>query len=91
MALSTYLIRMAPLTFFRRHLKNRRIRSFLDYIPFTVLGAMTFPGIFESTGSTLSAAAGCAVAFLLAYREKSLLTVTLAAVGAVYLAERLLL
>ena len=55
MAGVTYLIRMLPLTVFQKKIKNRFIRSFLYYIPYAVLGAMTFPAILYSTGSVYSA------------------------------------
>jgi branched-subunit amino acid transport protein len=90
MALVTYLIRMLPLVIFRQKIENRFIRSFLFYVPFAVLGAMTFPAIFTSTACFLSALAGTAVAILLALREKGLLTVALAACLAVYVVEYLL-
>ena len=50
MAFVTYLIRMLPLVIFRKKITNRRLRSFLYYIPYAVLAAMTFPAIFTSTG-----------------------------------------
>ena len=82
MAVVTYLIRMLPLAFMRRKIKNRFLLSFLRYVPYAVLGAMTFPAILSSTGTLWSTLAGLAVALLLAYREKSLLTVALAACAA---------
>lgn len=91
MAVTTYLIRMLPLTFFKRRITNISIRSFLSYVPFTVLGAMTFPAIFHATGSMVSAVAGLAVALLLAWRRKGLLTVSLASAAAVFLTEQILL
>jgi branched-subunit amino acid transport protein len=90
MAGVTYAIRALPLTLFRKNITNVYIRSFLKYIPYAVLGAMTLPAIFFSTDSVGSAVIGLAVAAVLAYREKSLLTVAAAACGAVFLAERLL-
>ena len=51
MAVVTYIIRMVPFTFFRRKIKSRFVRSFLKYIPYAVLSAMTIPAIFYSTGS----------------------------------------
>ena len=69
MAGVTYLIRMLPLTVFQKKIKNRFIRSFLYYIPYAVLGAMTFPAILYSTGSVYSALAGLAVAMILAFLE----------------------
>ena len=50
---------------------------------------MTFPAIFTSTGSVISAAVGCGVAVFLAFKEKSLLTVALTACGAVLVVELL--
>lgn len=44
MALVTYVPRVLPLTVFRKQIRSRYIRSFLDYTPYAVLGAMTFPG-----------------------------------------------
>lgn len=90
MAGVTYLIRMLPLALWRREITNRYIRSFLYYVPFACLAAMTFPAILGATGSTVSALCGFAVALIVAYREKSLLTVALCACGAVFLAEQVL-
>lgn len=38
----------------RGRIKNRFVRSFLNYVPYAVLSAMTFPAVFSSTGSVLS-------------------------------------
>ena len=56
MALITYLIRMLPLTLFKKNIENNFINSFFSYVPYAVLGAMTFPDILYSTGSMISAA-----------------------------------
>lgn len=79
MALSTYLVRVIPFTAFRKKIKSRFFRSFLYYIPYAVLSAMTFPAIFSSTGSTLTSLIGTAVALLLAYFNLPLIVVALAA------------
>lgn len=91
MALVTYLIRMLPLTAFRRPIRSRFVQSFLTYIPFAVLGAMTFPDVMYSTGDMRTAAAGVAVAVILAWRGKSLLTVAVAACLAVAAAQGVLM
>ena len=75
MAAVTYLIRMLPLTLIRRKITNRTLRSFLYYVPYATLSAMTFPAILTATGSAISAALGFAAALILAFRGKSLLTV----------------
>ena len=90
MALVTYLIRMLPLTLIRKKIQNRFIRSFLYYVPYTTLAAMTFPAILTATGSVLSAALGFLTALILAFRGKSLLTVAVCASAAVLIAELLL-
>jgi branched-subunit amino acid transport protein len=79
MAGVTYLVRMIPFTVFRKKIKSRFIRSLLYYIPYTVLSAMTFPAIFESTGNTVTAVVGTVVALILAYLKQPLIVVALAA------------
>lgn len=86
-ALITYLVRMLPLVFFRKKIENRFIRSFLYYVPYSVLTVMTVPDIFFATGSVISAAVGTAVAIALAAMKKSLLTVSAGAAGAVLAVE----
>ena len=90
MALTTYLIRVLPLTIFRKPIKSRFVKSFLHYVPYACLTAMTFPAILSSTASILSGAAALIVAVLLAYRGKSLLMVSLAASAAVMVTEWIL-
>ena len=85
MAGMTYLIRVTPMVVFRKKIENKYIKSFLYYIPYTVLAAMTFPAIFSSTESQLGATVGCIVAVLLAYFKRGLLVVALGAAGAVFL------
>ena len=87
MAGVTYLVRMLPLLLVRKKIQSRWLLSFLHYIPYAVLSAMTIPGCFYSTGGLVSAIVGTAVALVLAYREKSLLTVALAACAAVLVTD----
>ncbi len=91
MAIVTYLIRMLPLTVFRKPIRSRFFRSFLTYIPYAVLGAMTFPDVLYSTGDLRTAVAGVTVAVLLAWKGKSLLTVAMAACAAVAAAQGILM
>ncbi len=90
MAGVTYLIRMLPLVLCRKKIENRFIRSFLYYIPYAVLSAMTIPAIFYSTGYLLSAVLGLFVAVLLALFEKNLLTVAVGACATVFVVEYIL-
>lgn len=86
MAAVTYLIRMIPFTFFRKKIESRFFRSFLYYIPYAVLSAMTIPAIFYSTGNIVTAVAGTAVAVILAYFNLPLIVVALAAAGTAFAA-----
>ena len=90
MALTTYLIRVLPLAVFRKPIKSRFVKSFLHYVPYACLTAMTFPAILYDTAYLLSGAAALIVAVLLAYRGKILLTVSVASCAAVFLKERIL-
>ena len=90
MALTTYLIRVIPLTVFRKPIQSRFLKSFLHYVPYACLTAMTFPAILTSTATVLSGTAALIVAVFLAYRGRSLLTVSLAASAAVMVTEFLL-
>ena len=90
MAGVTYLIRTLPLVFCRKEIKNKYVKSFLYYIPYTVLTAMTFPAIFYSTGSMTSAIIGTAVAVVLAFFRRGLLTVAIGATLSVFVTELLM-
>ena len=87
MAAVTYVIRAVPLVFFRKEVKSERIQSFLYYMPYAVLGAMTFPAVFYSTGSVLSASLGVAAALLAAFLELGLVTSAAAAAIIVFITE----
>lgn len=86
MALVTYLLRALPFVLVKKKISNVYVCSFLEYIPYGVLAAMTFPAVFTSAGGLVPSLSGVAVALVLAYRKKSLLTVAIGAVaGAVLL------
>ncbi len=87
MAGTTYLVRAIPFVAVKKKIENPFIRSFLYYIPYAVLTAMTIPAIFTATAGVISAAVGLAVAVILALKGKSLTTVALTACIAVYLTE----
>ncbi|MBR6243204.1 MAG: AzlD domain-containing protein [Ruminococcus sp.] len=86
MAGVTYLIRMIPFTFFRKKIKSRFFRSFLYYIPYAVLSAMTLPAIFYSTGNMATAVIGTAAAVVLAFIDMPLIVVALSASAAAFIA-----
>ncbi|MBR4344890.1 MAG: AzlD domain-containing protein [Lachnospiraceae bacterium] len=79
MAVVTYLIRMLPLTLIRGKIKNRYIKSFLYYVPYACLTAMTIPAVFYSSDNVVGLIAGVLIAILLALKGRGLVTVALAA------------
>ena len=85
MALVSYLPRVVPFTIFKKRIKSIYIQSILSYMPYAVLGAMTFPSIFYSTSNMLFSALGTGVALLLAYKGQKLLPVAVISVGVIYL------
>ena len=80
MAAITYLIRVLPITVFRKKITSIWLQSFLYYVPYAVLAALTFPAIFTATGNVLTSVTGTVVALILAYFDTGLVIV---AVGAV--------
>ena len=66
MAVTTYLIRMLPLTLLKKPIKNRFLMSFLHYVPTACLTAMTFPAILYATDHILSGAVGLAIGIVVA-------------------------
>lgn len=90
MSIVTYLIRMLPLTFFKKEIESNFINSFFSYIPYAVLAAMTFPEIFYSTGNFISALFGGIIAVFLAFKNKSMLTVALSSCLVVFIVEKIM-
>ena len=87
---STYLIRMIPFVFVNKKIQNKFILSFLDYIPYTVLTAMTFPAALYATGSVISAAVGLLAAIICALKIKNLTIVAATSCISVLICELIL-
>lgn len=87
MAVVTYLIRMIPVTFFRREVKGKFMKSFLYYVPYACLASMTFPAILLAPGNIAFGVLAFLAALLAAWKGKSLVTVALCACAAVFVAE----
>lgn len=88
MAGVTWLIRVIPLVLINKEIKNKFIKSFLYYVPYAALASMTFPAILFSTTQVVAAAAGLLVAFIMAFKEKSLLFVAAFACLTVFIVEQ---
>ena len=90
MAGVTYAVRTVPLIVFKEKIKNRFIRSMLFYMPYAVLGSMTFPAVFYSTGDIVSGIVGTGIGALLAFSNKGLLFVAIAACTAALIVKMML-
>ena len=75
MAGVTYLVRLMPLLLAKRKIENRFIRSFLYYVPYAVLAAMTFPTILFAPEHLLSGILALAVCAMLGFFRRGLVTV----------------
>ena len=90
MATVTYAIRVIPLAFIRREIKNTFIRSFLYYVPYVTLAVMTFPAIIKDTQSPLAGALALVVGIATAWRGLSLFHVACCCCAVVFVAELVL-
>ncbi len=86
MAVITYLIRVLPITVFRKKITSVWLQSFLYYIPYAVLAALTFPAIFTATGNVVTSVSGTVVALVLAYFDTGLVIVAVGAVAGALIA-----
>ena len=87
MAGVTYLIRLLPILFIKRKIKSRFIRSFLYYVPYTVLTVMAFPTVLSCTGNYVSSIAATVVCMILAYFGRGMITVALGGALSVIITE----
>jgi len=85
MALASFIPRVIPLVFIRKKIKSKFIKSFLCYMPYAVLSALTFPTIIYSTGNIITASIGTALALVLSlFVKNSFYIVALVCVGVVF-------
>ena len=87
MAVTTYLIRVIPLTLIRKQIRNRTIRSFLYYVPYVTLAVMTFPAIMNDTPTVWSGLAALAVGVALALSGRDLMIDAIACCAVVFVVE----
>ncbi len=85
----TYLTKAVTLLFGKKTISNRYVRSFLYYLPYSVLAVMVFPAIVFSTSDLYAGISGTVVALLLSYFRKGLFPVSLASIATVFAVELL--
>ena len=90
-SLSTYLIRAIPFALINKKIENNFIKSYLTYIPYTILASMTFPFGLYVTGNIYSGIFGLGVSLIVALKGKSLTVVALTACISALLLELLLM
>ena len=88
---STYLIRAIPFALMQKKVTNKYVRSFLHYIPYAVLSAMTLPAALYATGNIISGAAGLIVGGFFAYKGKGLTLVAVISCMSAFIIELLIL
>ena len=90
MALTVYVIRVSPLLFLRKPIKNRWFRSFLYYIPYVNLSVMTFPALLNVTENPLCGLFALIVGVLISWFFGDLFAVSIACCITVFAAQFLL-
>lgn len=80
MAFVTYVPRMIPLVILHNFKLPPKVKTFMELIPFAVLGALIIPGIFTSTNNFMSSFSGFVIAVLLAYCNANVILVILGAI-----------
>jgi len=85
MGLVTYIPRMLPQVFLKDIRLSPFLRNSLGFVPYAVLGALIFPGVLTSTGSSGSAIAGGLVATFLAYVRLNIVIVVFGGIIGAYL------
>ncbi len=86
-AISTYLIRAIPFAAVKKKITNPFISSFLYYIPYTVLAAMTLPAALYATGNVLAATIGLFVAVIFAVKGAGLTLVAAVSCLSVFISQ----
>ena len=87
MALTTYLIRVLPLTIIRKQIQNRFVKSFLYYVPYVTLAVMTFPAILHATSSPWAGLAALLAGMVAAWFRMDLLKVAVTCCSVVLILE----
>ncbi len=83
----SFAVRVLPLTLIKKPITNKFVKSFLYYVPYATLAAMTFPTILYATQSPISGAAALIVGLAAAWFGFDLFKVAVSCCGVVLLVE----
>lgn len=86
----TFLLRAVPFVLLKKELTSPFWKSFLAYIPYTVLAAMTVPAIFYATDSRLSGICALVTAVIASLLGRGLVVVAVVACVTVLFVDGLL-
>ena len=75
MFVATLVPRFVPFVFIKRKITSPFWKSFLFYLPYAVLAALTFPYVFYSTGNLLAASLATIAALVMSYFEFNMASV----------------
>ena len=75
MFVATLAPRFIPFVFIKRKIASPFWKSFLYYLPYAVLAALTFPYVLYSTGSLSAASIATAAALLMSFFELNMASV----------------
>ena len=84
MALASYIPRAVPLIFCKKKITSKFLKSFLCYMPYAVLSALTFPSILYSTCDIYTAIIGTVVALGLSFFKVNMALVAVICVAVVF-------
>ena len=87
MAIVTYLIRMLPLALAKNEIRSPFIKSFLYYVPYACLAAMTFPAILHATSSPVAGLAALVLGIVAAWFGANLFQVAVGCCAIVLILE----
>lgn len=87
MALTTFVIRVLPLTLIRQPIKNKFFRSFLYYVPYVTLAVMTVPAIFQATQEPIAGVVALVAGIVLAWFGAGLFPVAVTCCLCVFIIE----
>lgn len=86
MALVTYIPRVIPFVTISERKLPRKLKLFLEFVPFTALGALIIPGVFTAIdGRYLISLAGISVAFALSWKKGGMILPVISSIAITFL------
>jgi branched-subunit amino acid transport protein len=84
------IIRVLPVTIFRKPIKSRFVKSFLYYVPYVTLAVMTFPAIIDATQNKIAGILALICGTVAAWLNQSLFRVAIICCVVVFAVEIIL-